>query len=77
MFKKYRIIEINNNFIPQVRVNLFFWKGIEEYSLDTWNSLEYQIEYCYHATIESAKDTIEKYKKINNKTHHSITYHKV
>lgn len=77
MFKKFRILEINNIFIPQVRKNLFMWYGIEEFNLDTWNDLEYQIEYCDHCSIEDAKETINNYININKSKYHNIKYHSI
>jgi len=61
MFRKYRILEINEKFIPQYRKYFFdSWEGIGDNY--TWKSLENVKEIFSKETIEQAKGVIDRHK---------------
>lgn len=63
MFKKYRIKEVNEKFIPQQRTWFLFiydWQGIDRKTDYLWTI--YQYEQCALDTLEEAKERIKKCK---------------
>lgn len=62
-FKKYRIIKMNEKFIPQLVVG-GRWEGIQENLSNTWYLVQHQFEYCGHLTLQEAENTIKSYKNI-------------
>ena len=62
MFEKYRILEINETFIPQYRKFLLDeWEDLNEYY--TWKSLENIKESFFKETIEQARGVIDRHKE--------------
>lgn len=72
IFKKYRVLEIDDKFIPQYRL-CFDWEGIDKVSYFLWYVHEYQKEHCSFDNLEDAKAHIEKHKKRMEK--HKTKYH--
>lgn len=73
MFRKYRILEVNGKFIPQLKVSIFDkWMSIKEYDETNyiWYSLKIQICYCSKPTIEEARLVITKYINKNKQQIH-------
>lgn len=67
MFKKYRILEVNGEFIPQIRYFLFIYYGIESNNNYIYYEVKNQVEYCSKSTIQSAKAVIDNYIEKNKK----------
>ena len=64
MFALKRILEINGNFIPQIRDSIFgswYSKG-KVVGLYIWYTEKYQIEYCSYNTLEKAKEALKTFK---------------
>jgi len=67
MFRKYRILEINNVFIPQIKKAIFDnWYGID--GDITWITINSQIVYAGKKNLEAAKEVIDNYIKNHIKT---------
>jgi hypothetical protein len=79
--KFYRVKQISENeFIPQVKFwFLGYWYGIDKDNDDEvfgrWYLLEFQKRWCAKATLEEAKERIDRYRK-NNKVKYP-KYHKL
>lgn len=62
MFKKYRILEVDGKFIPQVKIcvfDFFGWVGIDLNNGGECYVLSEQIDYCSKKTIEEARLVID------------------
>lgn len=68
MFKRYRILEVDGKFIPQINKKfLGYWVGIDLYNGYEWYVLSEQISYCSKKTIEEARTVIDKWIEKNKK----------
>lgn len=70
---KYRIKEVENVFIPQVRKG-FTWYSIGDYSFSLFYDNSEEEEFCTFKTIEEAIKILERYKEeVREK---EVKYHK-
>lgn len=69
LFKKYRIIEIEEKFIAQKKDYLFLgsWEGIDKNNFLLWYHFECQFKYCSFGTLEEASEHLKNYKEIIKK----------
>jgi hypothetical protein len=68
LFKNYRIIKIQGNFIAQTRqCFLFNWEGIDRADFYLWFTFDAQIRFCSSDTLEEAKEHLKKYKEFIKK----------
>lgn len=68
MLKRYRILEVDGKFIPQVnKTFLSYWVGIDLHNWYEWYELSLQISYCSKKTIEEARIVIDKWIEKNKK----------
>jgi hypothetical protein len=64
MKKYYRIIQVEDYFIPQYKSCFFgFWRGICADSLE-WFFYIHQLKYCMHVNKANALSTIENHQKL-------------
>ena len=68
LFKNYRVVTFQGVFIPQVRLGIFEWAGIEKIpnvsfvAFNLWHEKDMLLKYCNNKSVDGALLVIELYK---------------